>query len=189
MNKEISQTNIEPFPDKVSFRIDGSTKDKTKIDFYETCSLTGAQDTLVAKAKLDLDNHNKIDSPTTNTRPDASLTFIETQDTPVIKSSIFCDKKKNLTPLISCNQIEVDDIRASMMALKSFLMNGIFDLRQEITSLQLQLQQEKLSKSKTDSCENEEKIVIENLKSQIASYETENNFLKEEMESKQKILG
>ena len=121
----------------MSFRIDGSTKDKTKIDFYETCSLTGAQDTLVAKAKLDLDNHNKIDSPTTNTRPDASLTFIETQDTPVIKSSIFCDKKKNLTPLISCNQIEVDDIRASMMALKSFLMNGIFDLRQEITSLQL----------------------------------------------------
>ena len=74
-----------------------------------------------------------------------------------------------------------------MMALKSFLMNEIFDLRQEITSLQLQLQQEKLSKSKTDSCENE-KIVIENLKSQIASYKTENKFLKEEMKSKQNIF-
>ena len=73
-----------------------------------------------------------------------------------------------------------------MMALKSFLMNEIFDLREEITSLQLQLQQEKLSKSKTDSCENEEKIVIQNLKSQIASYKTEN--IKRGNKSKQKIL-
>ena len=75
-----------------------------------------------------------------------------------------------------------------MMALKSFLMNEIFDLRQEITSLKLQLQQEKLSKSKTSPCKNEEKIVIENLKSQITSYKTENKFLKEEMKSKQNIL-
>ena len=67
-------------------------------------------------------------------------------------------------------------------------MNEIFDLREEITSLQLQLQQEKLNKSKTDSCENEEKIVIENLKSQIASHKTENKFFKEEMKSKQNIL-
>ena len=52
----------------------------------------------------------------------------------------------------------------------------------------LQLQQEKLSKSKTNSCENEEKIVIENLKSQITSYKAENTFLKEEMKSKQNIL-
>ena len=63
-------------------------------------------------------------------------------------------------------------------------MNEIFDLRQEITSLQLQLQQEKLSKSKTNYCENEEKIVIENLKSQITSYKTENKFLKEERKPK-----
>ena len=96
--------------------------------------------------------------------PDASFTFGGTQDMPVIKSSISCNKKKNLTPLISCNQKEVDDIRANMMVLKSILMNEIFDLRQEITSLQLQLQQENLSKSKTNSFENEEKIVAENLK-------------------------
>ena len=139
LNKEISRTNIEPSPDKVSFTIDGSTEDKTKIDFYETSSLIGAQDTPVAKAKLDLDNHNKIDSSVKKS-PDVSLTFIGTQDTPVIKSSISCDKKKNVTPLISCNQKEVDDIRANMMALKSFLKNEICDLKQEITSLQLQLQ-------------------------------------------------
>ena len=98
-----------------------------------------------------------------------------TQDKSVIKSSISCDKKKKLAPLILCNQKEDDDIRVNMMALKSFLTNKIFDLRQKITSLQLQLQQEKLSKSKTNSCGNKEKIVIENLKSQITSYKTENN--------------
>ena len=48
---------------KVSLTIDGSTEDKTKIDFYETSSLIGAQDTPVAEAKLDLDSHNKTDSP------------------------------------------------------------------------------------------------------------------------------
>ena len=170
---------MEPSPDKVSFTIDGSTEDKTKVDFYETSSLIGVQDTPVAKAKLDLDSHNKVDSPITNANPNAILTFVDTQDTPVIKSSISCDKKKNLTPLISCNQKEVDIIRANMMALKSFLMNKIFDLRQEITSLKLQLQQEKLSKSKINPCENEEKMVIESLKSQITSYKTENKFLKE----------
>ena len=77
----------------------------------------------------------------------------------MIKYLISSDKKNNITPLISCNQKEDDDIRANMMVLKSFLMNEIFDLRQEITSLLLQLQQEKLSKSKTYSCGNE-KIVL-----------------------------
>ena len=46
------------------------------------------------------------------------------------------------------------------MALKTILINEILDLRQEITSLQLQLQEEKLIESKTNSCENEENIVI-----------------------------
>ena len=184
LNKVISQTNIEPSPDKVSFTIDDNTEDKTKLNFYETSSIISDQDNPKAKAKIDLDSHNKFDSPTTNANPDASLTFVDIQDTPVIKSSCSCDKKKNLTPLIS----EVDIIRANMMALKSFLMNEIFDLRQEITSLKLQLQQEKLSESKTNPCENEEKIVIERLKTHITSYKTENEFLKEEMKSKQNIL-
>ena len=63
--------------DKVSFTIDGSTEDKTKIDFYETSSLISAQDIPVAKAKLGFDSHNKIDSPTTNANPDVSLTFVD----------------------------------------------------------------------------------------------------------------
>ena len=145
-----------------------SELEKQQKDFYETSSVIDAQDTPVAKAKLDIDSHNNTDSPTTNANPDISFTFLGTQDTSVIKSSISCDKKKNLTPLISCTQKEDDDIWANMMALKSFLMNEIFDLRLEIVSLQLQLQQEKLSKSK-NSCGNEENIVIEDLKFQITS--------------------
>ena len=50
-----------------------------------------------------------------------------------------------------------------MMVLKSFLMNEVFDLRLEIAFLQLQLHEEKFSKSETNSLGNEEKIVIENL--------------------------
>ena len=134
LNKEISPADIEPSPGKVSFTIDGSTEDKAKIDFYETSSLIGAQDTPVAKARLDFDSRNKINSPTTNANRDTSITFVGTQDTPAIKSSISCDKKKNLTPLISCDQKEVDDIRANMMVLKSFLMNEIFYLSQEFTA-------------------------------------------------------
>ena len=61
LNKEIPQTKIEASPDKASFMIDGITEDKTKIDFSGTPSLVGAHDTPVTKAKLDLDNHNKID--------------------------------------------------------------------------------------------------------------------------------
>ena len=37
------------------------------------------------------------------------------------------------------------------------------DSHNKITFLQLQLHEQKFSKSKTNSCENEEKIVIENL--------------------------
>ena len=89
--------------------MNGSPEDKTKIDFYETSSLIVTQNILLAKTKLDLDSDNKIDSPVTNANPDANLTFVGTEDTLVIKSSISCDKKKNLTPSISCNQKEVDD--------------------------------------------------------------------------------
>ena len=70
LNGEIAQTNIEPSPNKVSFAVDGSTEDKTKTKFYKTSSLFSAQDTPVAKVKLDLDSHNKIDNPTINANPE-----------------------------------------------------------------------------------------------------------------------
>ena len=72
---------------------------------------------------------------------DKSLTFANSQTTPVIKttSDTSCDMRKIPTAL------EVDILRTNMMAIKSFFMNEIYDLRQEISSLQLKLQQEKLN--------------------------------------------
>ena len=78
LNGEIAQTNRESSPNKVSFTVDGSTEDKTKTKFYKTSSLFSAQDTPVAKVKLDLDSHNKIDNPTINANPEWSLTFVGT---------------------------------------------------------------------------------------------------------------
>ena len=45
-------------------------KIKQKQSFSKTCSLFSAQDTPVAKVKLDLDSHNKIDNPTINANPE-----------------------------------------------------------------------------------------------------------------------
>ena len=40
--------------------------------------------------------------------------------------------------------LDVDKLRVNMMAIESFFMNEIYELREEISSLQLKLQQEKL---------------------------------------------
>ena len=45
-------------------------KIKQKQSFSKTYSLFSAQDTPVAKVKLDLDSHNKIDNPTINANPE-----------------------------------------------------------------------------------------------------------------------
>ena len=41
--------------------------------------------------------------------------------------------------------LDVDKLRANMMAIESFFMNEIYELREEISFLQLKLQQEKLN--------------------------------------------
>ena len=45
-------------------------KIKQKKSFSKTSSLFSAQDAPVAKVKLDLDSHNKIDNPTINANPE-----------------------------------------------------------------------------------------------------------------------
>ena len=75
------------------------------------------------------------------------------------------------------------------MAIKSFFMNEIYELRQEISSLQLKLQQEKLNQSGNNNvCEKDEKIIIENLKTKLEFYQRENQLLKEEMMTKQRTI-
>ena len=75
------------------------------------------------------------------------------------------------------------------MAIKSFFMNEIYELRQEISSLQLKLQQEKLSQSGNNNvCEKDEKIIIENLKTKLNFYQRENQLLKDETLTKKRTI-
>ena len=118
-------------------------------------------------------------------KSDESLTFVNSQTTPVIKttSDTYCDMRKSPTAL------EVDILRANMMAIKSFFMNEIYDLRQEISSLQLKLQQEKLNQSGyNNTCEKDEKIIIEDLKTKLDFYQRENQLLKDETMAKQRTI-
>ena len=105
--------------------------------------------------------------------------------TPVIKptSDTSCDTRKSPTAL------DVDHLRANMMEIKSFFMNEINYLRQEISSLQLKLQQEKLNQSINNNvCRKDEKIIIEDLKIKLDFYQRENQLLKDEAMAKQRTI-
>ena len=54
------------------------------------------------------------------------------------------------------------------MAIKSFFMNEMYDIRQKISSLQLKLQQEKLNPSGNNNvCQKDKNIIIEDLKTKL----------------------
>ena len=75
------------------------------------------------------------------------------------------------------------------MAIKSFFMNEIYKLRQEILSLQLKLQQEKLNQSGNNSVwEKAEKIITENLKTKLKFYQRKNQLSKDETLTKQRTI-
>ena len=115
---------------------------------------------------------------------DESLTISNSQTMAVVKttSDTSCHLSKSPTAL------DVDKLKANMMAIKSFFMNEIYELRQEISSLQLKLQQEKLNQSGNFSCEKDEKIIIKNLKTKLEFYQRENQLLKDEMITKQSTI-
>ena len=69
----------------------------------------------------------------TEEKLDKDLPFINTQETPLTKVSF--SKTKSESPLILNNQKNLDNVRAKILALKSFFMNEICDLRQEISSV------------------------------------------------------
>ena len=130
---ENRQINTEPSPDKISFTIVSRNTDQENAITNESLPFIVSQDTPVIKSKSTTTCKNIENT-------DESLTFVNSQTTPVVKtiSNTSCDMSKSLTAL------EVDNLRANMMAIKSFFMNEIYDVRQEISSLQLKLQQEKL---------------------------------------------
>ena len=53
---------------------------------------------------------------------------------------------------------------AKILALKSFFMNEIYDLRQEISSVRSELEQESFHHSRNNDCMEEEKNINQELK-------------------------
>ena len=105
------------------------------------------------------------------------LEFLGTQDTPLSSLTLknMLDVSTQATNKISSGyEIELEDINAKMMALKAFLMNEIYDLRQEI--------------EKRDKNFSKNNRSIEEMKSKLQCYERENQILKDENASKKNII-
>ena len=173
--RENRQINTEPSPNKISFTIVGRNTDQENAITNESLPFIVSQDTPVIKSKSTTTCKNIENT-------DESLTFVNSQTTPVIKTTSDTSYDMRNSP----TALEVDNLRANIMAIKSFFMNEIYDLRQEISSLQLKRQQEKLNQSNV--CEKDEKIIIEDLKTKLDFYQRENQLLKDEAMAKQPTI-
>ena len=120
---------------------------------------------------------------------DKDLPFINTQETPKLtKSQVSFNNHRSESPLVLNNQKEFDNVRAKILALKSFFMEEIYDLRQEISSVRSQLEQERLHHSRNNDCVEKEENNNQELKDKLHSFHTENQLLREEIKNKQKTI-
>ena len=120
---------------------------------------------------------------------DKDLPFINTQETPKLtKSQVSFNNHRSESPLVLNNQKEFDNVRAKILALKSFFMEEIYDLRQEISSVRSQLEQERLHYSRNNDCVEKEENNNQELKDKLHSFQTENQLLREEIKNKQKTI-
>ena len=90
--------------------------------------------------------------------------------------------------MILNNQKEFDNVRAKILALKSFFMNEIYDLRQEISSVRSQPEQERLHHSRNNDCVEEVEHINQELKEKLRSCQIENQLVREEIKNKQKTI-
>ena len=67
-------------------------------------------------------------------------------------------------------------------------MNEICDLRQDISSVRSQLEQERLHHSRNNDCVEEVKNINQELKDKLHSCQIENQLLREEIKNKQKTI-
>ena len=116
---ENQQINTEPPPDKISFTCEGSNTDQKVAITNESLPLTVSQDTPVTKTKSNTTCKN-IESA------DESSTISNSQTTPAVKttSNTSCHLRKSPAAL------DFDKLTANRMAIKSFFMNEIYELRQ-----------------------------------------------------------
>ena len=113
--------------------------------------------------KVNFTFHNE-NGDNTGENLDKDLPFINTQETRLTKSQVSFNNPKSKSPLILNNQKELDNVGAKIFALKSFSMNEIYDLRQEISCFRSQLEQERLHHSRNNDCVEEEEGINQELK-------------------------
>ena len=101
--------------------------------------------------------------------------------------SPFPDSKIRSTPSnIGCAN-EINELTANIMAVKSFFMKEMYILKDEILSLKLQIAEErniKMSKNEIES----RYPPVKDFGNRIKQLENENQFLREEVSNKQKII-
>ena len=115
---------------------------------------------ILHRDRLHLENIPSSDTVNfTEENLDKNLSFIKTQETLLTKSQGSFNNTKSESPLILSYQKERDNVRAKILALKSFFMNEIYDLRQEISSIRSQLEQERLHHSGNKDCAEEKENI------------------------------
>ena len=137
------------------------------------------------KVKFTVPNENG-DNIEINLQED--LQYISPRETPLTKSQVSLNNPKSETPLILNIQKELDNVRAKMLTLKSFFMNKIYDLRQGISSVRSQLEQERLHHSRNNDCVEKEENINQKLKDKLHYCQIENQLLREEIKNKQKTI-
>ena len=68
-------------------------------------------------------------------------------------------------------------------------MNETYDLRQEVSSVRSQLEQERIRHSRNNDCVKEVEDINQELKDKLYSCQIEYQLLREEIKNKQKTIG
>ena len=196
----INNDNLKIEIESIKGLIDQDFKILEKQSEQTSTSINNIPDTQSFPEIKDLDNRNeenemnKSPLPLTQETPRAlpfdhprlnksinsedDLKFLGTQDTPpsslTLKNMVDVSTQATHKISSSCYEIELEAINAKMMALKAFLMNEIYDLRQDI--------------EKRDKNFSENNRSIDEMKSKLQCYDRENQTLKDENASKKNII-
>ena len=99
------------------------------------------------------------------------MPFLNTEETSM-KSQVSFNNPKSEMPIL-INQKELDNMGTKMLPIKSFFMKKIYNLRQEISSVQSQFEQKRLHHSRNNDCVEKEESTNEELKAKLHSCKKE----------------
>ena len=162
-NKDILHLTEEPPNNEVHFAFDNDLEENQA----SSLSPAGSQETAVSNFEENLSN---------------SLPLIGSQTTPIIQP-----KSDDLYSLKSHYQKEFNDINTKIMALKTFFMDEIYALRQDLSSMQQKYHQTIMLIENNNICTKDSNTVDE-LQVKLQFLEKENLSLKEEAKHKQNIM-